>query len=185
VRPGTSDLSRAVIEAATRGDRAAVTALTQAFLPRVYGLTLRLLGRRDVAEDVTQEAFARALRALPDLRDRDRLGPWLLTIAANTAREHLRKAKREGPLEQEPPSKDDGGARDEALAARRRALDRAVETLDVDERELFLLHKVEGIRLKELAERENTSLPAMKSRVHRIAARVRVQALAHLERDVS
>lgn len=177
-----SELSQALIEAATRGDRAAVTALTQAFLPRVYGLTLRLLGRRDLAEEVTQEAFARALRALPALRDRERIGSWLLTIAANTAREHLRKGGREASLETDPPSQDDGGARDDALAARRRALEQAVSTLEVDEHALFLLHKVEGVRLRDLAERENTSLPAMKSRMHRVANRVRVQAIAHLER---
>jgi RNA polymerase sigma-70 factor, ECF subfamily len=183
VARGEGELSHSVIDGALRGDRASVTALTQAYLPRMFGLTYRLLGRRDQAEEATQEAFVRALRALPDLRERDRLGPWLLTIAANTAREMLRKRGREEPLELEPASVDDGGARDEALAQRRAALERAVATLDGDERALFVLHKVEGVRLKELAERENTSLTAMKSRVHRIAARVRALAVGELERS--
>lgn len=75
------------IALAIAGDRAAVAALTRAFLPRVYGLCLRLSRRRDMAEDATQETFVRTLRSLPKLRDPERLPSWILTIAANTVRE--------------------------------------------------------------------------------------------------
>lgn len=171
------------LDAVRRGDRAAVSALVSAFLPRVFGLCYRMLRSRDLAEEVTQEAFARALQALPGLRDQERLASWLLTIAANTVREHIRKAKRAGPLEVDPPVEDPPPGADSAARARERALERAVAGLDPDDRELFLLHKLEGLKLKQLAERDAVSLPAMKSRVHRIQARVRVAALAELRRE--
>ncbi len=176
-----TELDAAAIEAAIRGEREAVAALTQAFLPRVFGLSLRLCRQREVAEEATQETFVRALRALPRLREPERLKSWLLTIAANTTRELLRKQGRATSLDYEPPAID--AEEDDALEVRQKALDHALADLDAAERELFLLHTVEGVRLKALAAEHQVSVPAMKSRVHRIRSKVRVRALAHLERS--
>lgn len=173
-------LDAAAIEAAIRGERDAVSRLTEAFLPRVFGLCLRMCRQRELAEEATQEAFVRALRALPRLREPDRLKSWMLTIAANTMRELLRKRGKTVALDYEPPVID--AQRDEAREAREKAVDWALADLEADERELFLLHTVEGVRLKALAEEHRISVGAMKSRVHRIRAKVRVLALAHLER---
>jgi len=167
------------IDAAIRGDRAAVTALTQEFLPRVFGLTLRMTRQRELAEEATQETFVRALKALPKLRERTRLKSWILTIAANTARELGRKQSRTASLDYEPPAVD--AEEDDVKAARQKALDHAVTTLRQDERELFLLHTVEGVKLRELADEHETTVPAMKSRVHRIRAKIRVAALERLQ----
>lgn len=172
-------LTEEQVQAAIRGERPAVEALTEAFLPRVFGLSLRLCRHRDLAEDATQETFVRALKSLPKLRDHTRLKSWLLTIAANTTRELARKGRREGSLEYEPPSID--AEIDEGNVVRQKALDLALASLESDERELFLLHTVEGVRLKVLAEEHAISVPAMKSRVHRIRSKVRVKALAVLE----
>lgn len=171
-----------LLDGALAGDREAVAALTEAFLPRVYGLALRIARRQEVAEDATQETFVRALRALPRLRQRERFKSWLLTIAANTTREFLRKQSRDAPLDYEPPALEP--QIDERQVLRQKALDHALETLAPAERELFLLHTVEGVRLKTLAAEHEVSLPAMKSRVHRIRSKVRVQALAVLEQAV-
>lgn len=166
------------IEAAIGGDRQAVGQITQAFLPRVFGLTLRLTRNRELAEDATQETFVRALRALPQLRDHARFKSWILTIAANTAREALRKQSRNAALDYEPAAIEP--AVDERLEVRKKALDLAVADLSEPERELFLLHTVEGLKLRELAEQLQTTVPAMKSRVHRIRSKIRVSALEHI-----
>jgi RNA polymerase sigma-70 factor, ECF subfamily len=168
-----------VIEGAIRGDREAVAALTRAYLPRVFGLCLRLSRHRDLAEEASQEAFVRALRALPRLREPGRLTSWMLTIAANTTRELMRQEARTTALDYEPPAVEPQV--DDAREARQKALDQAVATLPDDERQLFLLHTVEGVRLKDLAREHSTSLPAMKSRVHRIRSKIRVSALAVLQ----
>jgi RNA polymerase sigma-70 factor (ECF subfamily) len=168
------------IEAAIAGDRAAVAALTRAFLPRVFGLCLRLSRRRDLAEDATQETFVRALRALPRLRDPARLPSWMLTIAANTVREIARKRPREAGFEGdwEPPAVESA---DDGREARAKAIDRAVARLAEDERALFLLHTMEGVGLEELARERGTTPQAMKSRVHRIREKVRGLAMVELQ----
>jgi RNA polymerase sigma-70 factor (ECF subfamily) len=175
-----ADTARAVA-----GDRAAVTAITRAFLPRVYGLALRIARDRELAEEATQETFVRAFRSLPKLREPERLTSWLLAIAANTARELARKRPRAATLEEEPEAHDAGGdARatgEDDRALRTRALERAIAKLDEDDRELFLLHTVEGVSLDDLARARGLSIAAMKSRVHRIRARLRCLALRELE----
>jgi RNA polymerase sigma-70 factor (ECF subfamily) len=167
------------VDAAINGERAAVEAFTQAYLPRVYGLCLRMCRRQELAEEATQETFVRALRALPRLRQRERITSWMLTIAANTTRELARKGQRNKSLEWEPAAID--VEVDDRLETRQKALDLALASLGQDERELFLLHTVEGVRLKTLADEHDVSVPAMKSRVHRIRSKVRVKALEHLE----
>lgn len=172
-------LSPEQIDAAVAGDRAAVEALTEAYLPRVFGLCLRMCRDRELAEEATQEAFVRALRALPRLRETGRLTSWLLTIAANTTREVGRKQSRTSTLEWEPAALEPEV--DELHELKQKALDLALSSLGQDERELFLLHTVEGVRLRTLAEEHDVSVPAMKSRVHRIRSKVRVKALEHME----
>lgn len=172
-------VSPQVVEAAIRGEREAVSALVQAYLPRVYGLALRLTRRQDLAEEATQETFVRALRALSGLRGQERLTSWMLTITANTVRELARKSHREEELLIEPPTIDP--VKDDATLVRQKALERAVSELPGDERELFVLHTIEGVGLRDLAEERDSTVPAMKSRLHRIRAKLRVAALQHLE----
>lgn len=175
-------LSEAEVEAAIRGEREAIELLTQRYLPRVYGLCLRVCRRQELAEEATQETFVRALRALPRLRSPERLTSWLLAIAANTTRELGKAASRTSSLDANPwePATIDPEI-DDQEDCRQKALDLALSKLEPEERELFLLHTVEGVRLKALAAERDCSLPAMKSRVHRIRSKIRVEALHHLE----
>ena len=91
----------------------------------------------------------------------------------------MRKQSKVGQLDYDPPTIDI--EQDDTVVARQKALDLAMKTLDGDERELFLLHTVEGVRLKVLAAEHEISVPAMKSRVHRIRSKIRLKALAVLE----
>ena len=163
---------------AIAGEPAAVEELTRMFLPRVYGLCLRISRQQEIAEDATQETFVRALRALPKLRQTDRFVSWILVIAANTTRELLKKQAREGKLgeeldqlELEPSATED---------SRQAAVDHALSQLAPTERELFLLHSVEGVRLGELAEQCQQTVPALKSRLHRTRAKIRTLAFRFL-----
>jgi len=167
------------IDAAIEGERGAVEALTRAYLPRVFALSLRMCRNHSLAEDATQETFVRALRALPRLRSPERLTSWLLTIAANTTRELARKGQRTSTLEWEPAAIE--AEQDDATVVKQKALDLALASLGNDERELFLLHTIEGVRLKTLAAEHEVSVGAMKSRVHRIRSKVRVKALEVIE----
>ncbi|MDF1667760.1 MAG: sigma-70 family RNA polymerase sigma factor [Planctomycetota bacterium] len=175
------DLPEAVIEDATLGQREAVERLVSHFMPRVFGLCLRMTRHRHLAEEASQESFVRILRALPKLRKRDRIRSWILTIAANTSRELLRKRNRVTELDFDLPAPIE--EIDEATAAQQKALDWAISNLKTDDRALFLLHTIEGVKLKDLAEDRKTTIMAVKSKIHRIRSKVRVSALAQLKQS--
>ncbi len=171
-------LSQQQIARALTGDRAAVSALVQLQLGRVYRLCLRISNSRELAEEATQETFVRVLRDLDQLRDHARLTGWVLTIAANTVRGLLRRKPREVQLDHDPPA-----APTEAsgpVELQQQALAHAVARLQSSDRELFLLHHIEGLPLTDLARSHATSTPAIKSRMHRIRERVRASAGAYL-----
>ncbi len=161
--------------ALARGDRAAVTAFYREHLDAVYAFVLwRVGGDRADAEDVTQETFVTALRAVREFRGDSALRTWLLGIAKNKAHEKLRER---GRLEATP---------DEALARALGSLDavalldevaRAEETrrlvaatmaaLPAHYRKALEDKYVTGRSLAEMAEAEARSAKAVESTVQR------------------
>ncbi|MCA8921005.1 MAG: RNA polymerase sigma factor [Planctomycetes bacterium] len=171
-------ISESGVLRAQAGDADSLEDLALAFLPRVYGLALRLTRDAQTAEEATQETFLRVLRNLGALKNRARLDGWILRIATNVVRDMARRRGREQPLTYEPPAID--AARDDFEAARQKAIDLALGELSFEERELFLLHTVEGMRLKTLAKTHKLTLPAITSKVHRTRAKVRAKAMKHM-----
>jgi len=88
-----------LIDAARRGDANAFGSLVEAHQHEVYTLALRLVGEREMAADVAQEAFVRAWRAMPNFRGDARFGTWMHRITVNTAwtmrRRELRRRHEE------------------------------------------------------------------------------------------
>lgn len=84
------------------GDADAYGALVQRYQRPVYATAHYYVGRYGAAEDVAQEAFLNAYKALPRLKDPERFGPWLKTItcrtAANWLRRHQKRVRNETPL---------------------------------------------------------------------------------------
>jgi RNA polymerase sigma-70 factor (ECF subfamily) len=83
----------AMVERARAGDRAAFTALFHQYNAPICRYLAHVVGNDDVGRDLAQETFFAAWRALPDLRDASRFGPWLYRIATNLARSYLRQAR--------------------------------------------------------------------------------------------
>jgi RNA polymerase sigma-70 factor (ECF subfamily) len=180
-----------VLFAAYRGgDEAAFRALFDRYAPlltRVFGR--RLSGRAEV-HDLVQQTFLLLHRARNDFRADGKLRPWLMTIALNTLRRHLRKTMRarEVPLEQ---PADEGSsaelgepvaAHDPVVAERRRRLRAALAKLPEAQRVAIELHWLEGLPFPEVAEIVGASTSAIKVRAHRGYERLR-QLLA--EEDVT
>ncbi|MBP7148750.1 MAG: sigma-70 family RNA polymerase sigma factor [Acidobacteria bacterium] len=103
--PGTRDdeqdpalrAERELIELARLGDRDAFGRLMQAHLPRVWNVVWRIVRHEQDAEDIVQESFLAAFRALPAFRGESRFSTWLHRIAVTRALNHLdRKAERVG-----------------------------------------------------------------------------------------
>jgi RNA polymerase sigma-70 factor (ECF subfamily) len=113
-------------------------------------LAYRLTGDRDLMDDVLQEAYLRAFRALPSLRGRDAVGSWLYRIVYNASMDHLRRRQRTPsvPLEDVPerpdPRPDPG-----EVAAGRRDLAAALDALPPHMRAAVLLVDAEGLSYEE------------------------------------
>ncbi len=84
----------ALVRAAMDGDTAAFTALVERYQQRIGGYLYRLVGDRQTAEDLTQETFMRAYRALATAHAVGAFRAWLFRIATNLARDQLRRQRR-------------------------------------------------------------------------------------------
>lgn len=166
-----------VMTRAARGDSTARSALVAKHRGAVYRL-LRRLTRDDArAEDLTQETFVTALGHLDGWRGEGTARGWLLSIARSRL-----LMERRSPAARHEPAEDTsleslglaagwGAPMDpEALTARleqHSVLERALEALDDEAREVLTLRDLEGLSGEETAQALGLSLAAMKSRLHR------------------
>jgi RNA polymerase sigma-70 factor, ECF subfamily len=136
------------------GDAAATETLLRRYFRASYLVALARVGNRLDAEDVCQDAFIRCLERLDDCREPDKFGAWLLRIVRNTAHnrgDYLRVRSAE-PISlhqqvQSPMRADDETLRNE----RRETLMRALANLSEVQREVVLLHDLEGWPHAEIA----------------------------------
>ena len=166
--------------AAAKGSADAFRAIVERHQDQVYRLVLRMVRDPGVAEDVAQETFLKAYRALGSYDPQWKLGSWLLKIAHNATIDHLRRQRLDTrPLEtaadDDAPSlldvlADEAEPGPEALT-RGRALARdlraAVDTLDPAYRELILLRFQEGLAYQDIADATGLPLGTVKVRLHR------------------
>src|SRR6266545_5407799 len=87
-----------LVEACRRGDPEAFEEVVRRTYRHVYTQALRLVGDRQEAEDVAQEAYLRVYRGLAGFRGDAQFETWLYRIVSNTAMSHLRKRRRFGEL---------------------------------------------------------------------------------------
>lgn len=137
---------------AQRGERQAIEALARTHLRLAYTVALSIVRRPADAEDVAQDALVRALGAIDTCREPARFVPWLVVIVRNQGRNWLAKRKLRDVLPQRPgePGDDVGrweerhAAPDTAPASSREGLLLALDTLTETQREVVLLHDLEG-----------------------------------------
>lgn len=172
-----------LIERARRGDLDAFNALVERYQAAIFNLCLRMLGRRESAEDATQETFLAAYKAVGKLQG-NHIGAWFLRIAANACYDELRRRGRRpgGSLDemlddpQRPftPATRDPGPEDHALHAEaRRDIEHALLQLPADQRLAVILCDVEGLHYDEIAEVTRSSMGTVKSRISRGRSRMR------------
>ncbi len=113
--PSASDAELARASAA--GDRGAFAGIYDRYADRLHDFCAGMLGDRDGAADCVQDAFCIAATRLPQLRDPDKLRPWLYSIARNEALRRIRDRRRETPSE-DLPDEVSGDPDPETLAAR-------------------------------------------------------------------
>lgn len=153
------------------GDRDAYRLLVRRYGDVMHRHALRMVSDGDVAADLVQEALVIGFRKLHTCRDRERVGAWLFRIVANQCRDHLRRTRRARlvPIDSVPdlPSgQEDPGDAAGRREARNRISD-ALAGLPGEQREAFILKHVEGHSYEEIAAVMDTSVAALKMRVHR------------------
>ena len=158
---------RALVERARRGDHDAFAELVRASVARLDAAARLILRDRELAGDVVQEAFIRAWRNLPGLRDPDRFDGWLHRLLVRSCIDALRR-RGARPKEVELQPIDDPTGADPALAVvERELIDDALRRLDPTWRAVVVLHFFLGMSLPEAAGILGIPLGTAKSRLHR------------------
>lgn len=148
---------------ARAGDRRAANEFVRLSYQQVWRMLLALSNRR-VAEDLTQETFARAFRSLPGFRAESSARTWLLSIARRVAADHLRTARTRPVTDgaSEPDERAAAGDMSESVALR--AL---VARLEPDRRVAFVLTQLVGLSYLEAAQVCDCPVGTIRSRVAR------------------
>lgn len=171
----------ALAVAASEGSEAAFRTLVERFERPVYGLVLRMVHNSEQAEDIAQETFVKAWKALGRFDPERKFSSWLFKIAHNTALDALRR-RGEEPLsldapfgaEEEPPELPADPAAENPLRVALgreagRVLEQALGELRPAYREILLLRFGEELAYEEIA--EVTGLPLGTVKVHLFRAR--------------
>lgn len=161
-----------LIRQACDGDGSAIRALYERYAPRVYAVVRRIAGDDDLAQDYAQEAWIRAIRALPTFRGDARFSTWLHRIAVNSALQALRRSdtrrKREAPMPEAVPVSPKLG--DSLLEQR---LEAAMDALPPGMRQVLILHDVEGYTHEEIGDALGVASGTSKSQLFKARARMR------------
>ena len=161
-----------LLRRACQGDGPAVRALYEKYSPRVYAVVRRIAADDDLAQDYAQEAWIRAIRALPTFRGEARFSTWLHRIAVNSALQAVRAAetreRREAPMPESlavaPPEQD-------ALLSQK--LEWALDLLPERMRKVLILHDVEGYTHDEIGELLGTTSGTSKSQLFKARGKMR------------
>jgi RNA polymerase sigma-70 factor (ECF subfamily) len=188
-----ADADAHLVERVKLGDVRAFEMLVVKYQRRIERLIGRMVRDVDLVQDIAQETFIRAYRALPNFRGDSAFYTWLYRIAVNTAKKALLDMKRD-PLVTESSRQldEDGeetsraenelsdGETPEALLASKEiaaAVNSAVEALSEDLRQAITLREIEGLSYEEIADVMNCPIGTVRSRIFRareaIATRLR------------
>ena len=151
-------------------------------LRRIYGLIYRIVGNAADAQDLTQEAFIKALQHQEQLKDEQKAAHWLSRIATNTAIDFLRRNGRASFCELDDAPEIHGGSESpEQILLRseqRNYLEDGLRLLCPRERAALMLRDVEGLPAEEVAERLNCSKATVRSHI----ANARIKFRRYMER---
>lgn len=174
------DIDQRLVERVQRGDKRAFDLLVVKYQRKLFRLLSRLIRDPAEIEDVAQEAFIKAYRALPNFRGESAFYTWLYRIAINTAKNHLVAQGRRAPTQTEAEIEDaenfDDGellrnedTPDRMLLSKQvaEAVNRAIEQLPEELRTAIVLRELEGLTYEEIAASMNCPIGTVRSRIFR------------------
>jgi RNA polymerase sigma-70 factor (ECF subfamily) len=184
------DVDRQLVERAQRGDKRAFELLVEKYQRKLGRLLARFIRDPAEVEDVTQEAFIKAYRALPGFRGDSAFYTWLYRIGINTAKNYLMALGRRAPTSTEVEAEEAEGFEDgERLrdintpesvllsAEIARTVNATIEELPEELRTAIQLREIEGMSYEDIARVMECPIGTVRSRIFRareaIAERLR------------
>lgn len=200
-RPTRTDLDRArervLLERIRAGDHDAWTELLTAEQDRLYSMCLRMVGDRELASDLTQEAMVKIIQGIDSYDGRSRLTTWMYRVAMNLCLSKLRSEKLRQHASLDRPMASGDGARSGARYSssfeqtrepdadqvvqdqqRRRELAEALGRVSPDQRAILILRDARGLDYAQIAEILEIAQGTVKSRLFRARLALR-HAIEH------
>jgi RNA polymerase sigma-70 factor, ECF subfamily len=195
--PTPADTDLMLVERTVAGDQKAYELLVLKYQRRIERLIGRMVRDTDLVEDIAQETFIRAYRALAQFRGEAQFYTWLYRIAVNTAKKALGDLKRD-PLVSEHAMRG-GDEEDETSAVENElttaetpetvlaakeiaaAVNSAMEALPAELRQAVTLREIEGLSYEEIAEVMNCPIGTVRSRIFRAREAISVKIKPLLE----
>jgi RNA polymerase sigma-70 factor, ECF subfamily len=171
---------RELVESARKGDRDAFKTLFERYHRRAYGLAFGVLRHPDDALDVVQDAFIKAHKYLDKFEGNSSFYTWLYRIVMNLAIDHLRKHRRQKPVELDEQHLEEGASGDDSLLPKilggnpgralldkeiRARIDQALGQLSENHRAVLVMRELEGLSYEEMAQAMNCSKGTIMSRL--------------------
>ena len=185
-----------LVAAARRGDRDAFRTLFERYHRRAYALAFGVLRHPDDALDVVQDAFIKAHKYLDKFEGNSSFYTWLYRIVMNLAIDHLRKHRRQKPVELDEHHLDEA-AGDESLLPKilggnpgralldkqiRARIDEALGTLSDNHRAVLIMRELEGMSYEEMAQAMGCSKGTIMSRLFHARKNMQRQLLDLVDR---
>jgi RNA polymerase sigma-70 factor (ECF subfamily) len=177
---GDREVDQQLVERAQRGDKHAFELLVEKYQRRLGRLISRFVRNAAEAEDVTQEAFIKAYRALPAFRGDSAFYTWLYRIGINTAKNHLvsqgRRAPTSTPFDAEDAEEfEDAALLHEVSTPENELMSKQVievvnsslQELPDDLRTALTLREIEGLSYEEIAAVMDCPIGTVRSRIFR------------------
>ena len=186
---------QAILERIRKGDESGFEEIVREHTGKVVGLAWRLVGTREDAEELAQEAFLRLHRSLPDFRGDSLIGTWLYRTTTRLAIDFLRREriKRKvfffrqdndspDPVELASDSRQTPGEIFQTHEAMR-SLRKNLQNLSSRQQVVFMLRHYEGLALKEIAEHLGLETGTVKAHLHRAVTQLRKDLVEFREGD--
>lgn len=201
VRTASNDSDTLLVERTVAGDQGAYELLVIKYQRRIQRLIGRMVRDVDLVEDIAQETFIRAYRALHQFRGEAQFYTWLYRIAVNTAKKFLLELKRD-PTVSESAFKSEGDddetfwatsepTADETpesiLAAKEiaAAVNAALEALPQDLRQALVLREIEGLSYDDISALMDCPIGTVRSRIFRAREAISAKVKPMLEKQTS
>ena len=200
-KPNPADSDAMLVERAVAGDQGAFELLVIKYQRRIQRLIGRMVRDVDLVEDIAQETFIRAYRALHQFRGDAQFYTWLYRIAVNTAKKFLMELKNDPTISENAFKSDDEDDEtswgrmesisdetpESVLAAKEIALavNAVMGELPKELRQALILREIEGLSYEEISDMMNCPIGTVRSRIFRAREAVSAKVKPMLEKQTS